>query len=384
MIPANPSAYLHDADRVALNELKKIPLFDKICSKFVSAIQGGQLEILNMSSKIRLSEEQVPRVYNMLPGICEKLGIAVPPLYLELNRNPNAYTYGHKDPFITVTSGLLECLNDEEIYAVLAHECGHIACEHVLYHTMGNLILTGGLTISEILGNNLVTFAVSQTLETAFYYWMKCSEFSADRAAGICCENSKPVVQTMMRLAGGTSHIGDEINVDLFVNQAAEYSEKRSLSTSNKIMEFFATRTLSHPLLSVRAHEAILWCESDAYKDILSVMHGDAPETLSTAILTGEDVMFCHSCGKPIANTSIFCPICGKKQKKDNKEEQKKDKPKKSKGRKKNIPEQNPESEISIDSDDNPVSKEEKICTECGTVLSEKAVFCRTCGAKYE
>lgn len=322
MIPANPSAYLHDSDRKALKELKKIPLFEKICREFVNAFQTGKFDMLNMSSKIRLSEEQVPRVYNMLPDICEKLGIPVPPLYLELNREPNAYTYGDKNPSVTVTSGLLECLTDEEIYAVLAHECGHIACEHSLYHTMGRIIFTGGVTVSEIIGNNLLTFAVTQTLETAFYYWMKCSEFSADRAAAICCGNAQPVVQTMMRLAGGTSHIGDEINVDLFVAQAAEYSEIRAVSASNKIVEFLMTRTFSHPLLAVRAHEAIAWCESDTYKDILAVMNGEAPESVSTAALTGEDVMFCHNCGKPISSTAIYCPICGRKQKKSEENEQ--------------------------------------------------------------
>ena len=109
MIPANPQDYMHDSDRRALNDLKRIPIFDKVCSKFIQLFDEKVFGITDMANKIRLSEEQVPRIYNMLPGICEKLGIEkIPPLYLELNHDPNAYTYGDKNPSITVTSGLLE------------------------------------------------------------------------------------------------------------------------------------------------------------------------------------------------------------------------------------------------------------------------------------
>ena len=310
MIPANPQDYLHDADRRALRDLKRIPIFDKICSKFIQLFDEKIFGITDMASKIRLSEEQVPRIYNMLPGICEKLGIKeVPPLYLELNRDPNAYTYGDKKPSITVTSGLLECLTDEEIYAVLAHECGHIACQHVLYHTMGQVILNGGL---ELLGSgSLITAAVASSLKLAFYYWMRCSEFSADRAAVICCGKSEPVVQTMMRLAGGTSHIGDEIDRELFIAQADDYQDLRNSSKLNKLIEFCVISNQTHPLLSVRAYEARNWLESEQYQNVVDNMNGvvkeppQAPETPHMNV--------CNYCGVQLPDDAIFCHNCGTK-----------------------------------------------------------------------
>jgi Zn-dependent protease with chaperone function len=74
----------------------------------------------------------------------QKIGIEMPELYLELNRDPNAYTYGTEKFTLVINSGLIECLQDDEIYAVLAHECGHIACKHGLYHTIGGMVLQGG------------------------------------------------------------------------------------------------------------------------------------------------------------------------------------------------------------------------------------------------
>ena len=85
-----------------------------------------------MSTNLKLGPNQLPKYYNMLIPICDKLGIDVPDLYLKLDVYPNSYTSGDTHPFIVITSGLLETLPDELIPTVLAHECGHIACRHVL------------------------------------------------------------------------------------------------------------------------------------------------------------------------------------------------------------------------------------------------------------
>ena len=94
-----------------------------------------------MSTNLRISEKQLPRYYDLLPPICERLGIDIPELYLKLDVRANAYTAGDTKPFIVMTTGLLETLPDELIPTVLAHECGHIACHHCLYTTMGRMIL---------------------------------------------------------------------------------------------------------------------------------------------------------------------------------------------------------------------------------------------------
>lgn len=139
----SPYEFIHPEDAAALRQMESIPGFPA----FVKSILSLGLERLqygmNMASSVRLSERQLPEVYRHLPPICDRLGIAVPEFYLSMDPMPNAWTFGDTRIFITVTSGLLEMMDDEELDAVLAHECGHILCRHVLYHSVARYILVG-------------------------------------------------------------------------------------------------------------------------------------------------------------------------------------------------------------------------------------------------
>jgi Zn-dependent protease with chaperone function len=115
-----------------------------LAKEVLNLISEKSFFIENMSGKIKLGPNQMPEIYNLLPPICEKLGIDEPELYLELNRNPNAYTFGDSMVAIVLTSGLLETFSSEEIQVIIAHECGHILCHHTLYKTIARMILLNG------------------------------------------------------------------------------------------------------------------------------------------------------------------------------------------------------------------------------------------------
>lgn len=272
----NSTIYTHELDRAALQTLQAIPGFTQLLKAFMKIWSEKQFHILNMSTNLRLSEKQMAKYYNMLPPICEKLGIEVPDLYLELDVNPNAYTSGDTKPFIVMTSGLLETMPEELIPTVLAHECGHIACHHVLYRTMGTMILNGAISLLGL--NELVTFP----LQAAFYYWMRCSEYSADRAAAICDGSADKVVEMCMRFAGYDKDIGGEGNVEAFMEQAIEYKELVSDSAWNKTLEFIMFNNRSHPLNAVRAYECHEWQNSETFPKIINYLDNErfAPERL--------------------------------------------------------------------------------------------------------
>lgn len=289
----NPRDYIHENDKKALDALKAIPGFDQLTKAFMKVFSERTMKILNMSSKVRLSPEQCPRIYNLLVPICEKFQIPVPELYLELDRMPNAYTSGDSTIFITVTSGLLELLTDDEIQAVLAHECGHIVCHHVLYHTMGQMVLNGAATLLGL--GQLVTTALS----VAFSYWMRCSEFSADRAAAVFCGGPERVVDVMLRLAGGTSEVAHEINPELFMEQAKDYEDYVDDSNWNKILEALTLMNASHPFLAVRAASISQWCKASTFARITSA---------SVPALPGGG---CPKCGTQVDDDWAFCRKCG-------------------------------------------------------------------------
>lgn len=259
--------YVHDSDRAALKALKAIPGFHQFVKSFMKIWSERQFRITNMSSCVRVNEKQLSQYYDMLPPICEKLGIDIPELYLQLDVNANSYTAGDTKPFIVMTSGLFETLPEELIPTVLAHECGHIACHHTLYTTMGNILLGG--TTSAL--RSFVPYGrlATMPLEIAFFYWMRCSELSADRAAILCDGGAEKMSEVCMRLAGYDKDICAIASKDEFMVQAEEYREMVKSSKWDRTLEFLALSTLSHPLMTVRALECEEWAGSEHFQKLL-------------------------------------------------------------------------------------------------------------------
>jgi len=293
MKAVNPRDYYHEQDRKALEALKAIPGFTQALKTFMKIFNEKMIHGLDMSNKIRLGPNQLTELYELLPPICGVLGIAEPEFYLEMNPTPNAYTFGDTHVPITVTSGLIECMEEEELKAVLAHECGHIACRHCLYHSMASIILNQG---AELL--DLGIYAMP--LKLAFFHWQRCSEFSCDRAAAIYMQGDDAVVKTMIRLAGGSKEITAKINKDLYLQQAKDYEELVENSAWNKTLQYLILMNRSHPFTAVRAAEIKKWCEGDDFHKIMS-------------FLSKEDGNSCTYCGLMFEEGWKFCKKCGNK-----------------------------------------------------------------------
>jgi len=78
------------------------------------------------AKKVERSAE--PKLYNLLENLCISRGITMPALRIIETDALNAFATGvHRGQYsITVTRGLMNTLNDEELEAVLAHELTHI------------------------------------------------------------------------------------------------------------------------------------------------------------------------------------------------------------------------------------------------------------------
>jgi Zn-dependent protease with chaperone function len=285
--------FIHPEDAAALRNMEAIPGFPTAVKTFLKYGYEKQYHGMNMASKIRLSPTQLPEIYNRLPPICQKMGIALPEFYLEMNPMPNAYTFGDTQIFITVTSGLLEYLDDAEINSVIAHECGHIACRHVLYHSMATLLLQGGDFLG-VLGNLFLP------LKYALLYWQRKSELSADRAAALVMGIDE-VVKTQVRLAGGSKAITGAIDLEEWVRQADQYEEIRNRDTWNKTLQTLAIMDSSHPFATVRVREILKWSESEQYKNLVTAMEQNS---------SGKT---CPNCRQTVGNHWVFCEFCGAK-----------------------------------------------------------------------
>ena len=75
-----------------------------------------------------VTRNEEPRLYNLLENLCISCGITTPTLRIADDEALNAFATGLNDKqySITVTRGLMEALNDQELEAVLGHELTHI------------------------------------------------------------------------------------------------------------------------------------------------------------------------------------------------------------------------------------------------------------------
>jgi len=75
-----------------------------------------------------LTRAERPDLYNMLENLCVSRGMAMPKLMVLDEAAPNAFATGVNDAqySITLTTGLLDLLDEKETEAVIAHELTHI------------------------------------------------------------------------------------------------------------------------------------------------------------------------------------------------------------------------------------------------------------------
>ena len=252
-MPIDFEQFIHPLDRKALHTLQKIPLLDTVLRKYMKMVDENLLRGVNMATMIRLGRNQLPRIHEMLLEICAYLDIPEPEFYLQMDPQPNAYTFGESKPFIVINSGLIDLLQKDELKSVIAHECGHILCHHVLYHTLAHYLMVAG---GGLFGLQDLAMA---PLRWSLFYWVRRSEFSADRVSAYVMEDSDVVVTAMMRLAGGKSEITNEVNIEEFLNQANEYQKNLDESKFSKLLQAIAIKDATHPFTVLRAREVRSW-----------------------------------------------------------------------------------------------------------------------------
>jgi Zn-dependent protease with chaperone function len=263
----DPIALQHPYDRAALNALQKVPGLDIVVRKFMELLPEKVAYIQNVAQTVRVSRTQCPQLYSLLREACAVLDVPEPELYVAQNPQVNALTSGCERPYITIYSGLLDLLNEQETLGVLAHELGHIKSGHVLYKVMargigGLLTLIGHLTlgIGQVMGTGL---------QAAFLEWDRKSEFTADRAAALVVQDSQVMVSLMMKLAGGTLFQRDHMSAEEFLKQADLYQDVDA-NLLDRLYKMLMVSSVSHPLTIVRARESVNWEASQQYKDILA------------------------------------------------------------------------------------------------------------------
>jgi Zn-dependent protease with chaperone function len=184
---------------------------------------------------VKVSERQFPRLDRIASVCAAKLGIAPPTVYIVNSPQVNAATYGtESESFITVHSALVDHYSDEELLAVIGHECGHIHNRHVVY-------LTTLHYLSHMAG--MFVRGIFEPAVLALRAWSRRAEITCDRAAMLCVGDAAIAERAIAKLALGSRKLYEELDIDVFLEQ---YTEGKA--SFGRFTELFAT----HPWLPKR------------------------------------------------------------------------------------------------------------------------------------
>jgi len=94
-----------------------------------------------------VSREDLPRVYNIVERLSQKVGLPTPKVYVIPTDSPNAFATGRNPTHasVAVTQGILNLLNDDELEGVIAHELGHVRNRDILISSIAATI-AGAIT----------------------------------------------------------------------------------------------------------------------------------------------------------------------------------------------------------------------------------------------
>ncbi|XP_057983459.1 plastoglobule-localized metallopeptidase 48, chloroplastic isoform X3 [Malania oleifera] len=251
---------------LSLNTLimRAIPGLNEVVKALLGTVAEQVMLLENIGTSVLVSKNQLSDLHQLMVEAAEILSVEAPDLYVRQSPVPNAYTLAisGKKPFVVVHTSLVELLTRDELQAVLAHELGHLKCDHGVWLTFANILTLGAYTLPGLGG------LIAQRLEEQLFRWLRAAELTCDRAALLVAQDPKVVISVLMKLAGGCPSLADQLNVDAFLEQARSY-DKASSSPVGWYIRNAQTRQLSHPLPVLRAREIDEWSRSQGYLSLL-------------------------------------------------------------------------------------------------------------------
>ena len=272
------SRYQHPLDKKYLDKIKGIVGIDTLVRETSAAYQERVSRIELLGNGALVSERSFPGLKSKMVEIAAMLGIKEPDVFVVGNGEPNAYTSGIENPFVVISQELLRRVSLDEAAGILAHECGHIACDHLLWH---NVLLTAMSGIGALSKIAATAFSV---MSPFVFQWYRASEYSADRAAVVALGRPAPIQGGLMKLLTGHTGFESELDIDEICNQADKLDDYLAQNAWNKLLGITQRMFLSHPWTIVRIRELHRWEQSGELAEVLNSVNDGTGEARSTDV----------------------------------------------------------------------------------------------------
>ncbi|MFI5508969.1 M48 family metallopeptidase [Mycobacterium sp. NPDC051804] len=224
----------------------------------------------SLADNTRLNARQAPSLYRLVEDVAASARMPTPRVFLDTQPEVNAWALGQRNPMIVLTSALVDEFTDAEIRAVVAHELGHIRCQHTFYRLVSQGFDPIAAVASALPGGSLLALALRWHLMD----WFRKSELSSDRFSLLVTGDLETVQKVILKLAGGASSLKDELSNDEFRLQAKEFRdtvEARKRGSFRDKIEYYTSSLMlqdamnTHPWPAIRFVEIEDWAKSRQY-----------------------------------------------------------------------------------------------------------------------
>src|SRR3954465_1438376 len=175
-----------------------------------------------------VSEEEDPRLYQMVRDLTTRAGLPMPRLYVIPQEQPNAFATGRnpKHSAVAVTAGIRKLLSEDELRGVLSHELGHVRNRDILIQTVASSVGTaitwiaymllwfGGDDDSPLGAIGAISLAPLAPLAASIIQLAisRQREYSADATGAEICGNPESLASALLRLEAGAQAMPMEVN----------------------------------------------------------------------------------------------------------------------------------------------------------------------------
>lgn len=207
--------------------------------------------VSSKAGMMKVSDDTFPEIYRVARLASCRLRIPMPPMFIQQDPTPNAYTSGlFQKNWIVITSGLIELCTPDEILTVIGHELGHIRMRHVTWQ----VLTQPGVQSAGALPNIFVL------LKPLYNNWSLRSEFSADRAGLLASGDIRACINTEVKLMVGKA-LPDDFDMKKYIDQVMqeEYRMEESL------IELYLQ---SHPFGPRRIKAMVEYYNSKEFREI--------------------------------------------------------------------------------------------------------------------
>lgn len=219
-----------------------------------------------------LEQRENPRIYNMVENLCMSCGMDMPKINIINDPQLNAFASGinKKTYTVTLTTGIMDVLSDEELEGVIAHELTHIrnrdtkvliisivfvgilstVLSIISQTVLRTFLYGGGNRKNEKGGGAIVLIGIAAVICSAIAYFLvsltrfaisRKREFMADAGGAEMTRNPRALASALRKISAdpGLRNVGREDVAQLFIIHPGK--------TAKNFMDMLNSMFSTHP-----------------------------------------------------------------------------------------------------------------------------------------